>query len=280
MARAFAPGHITGFFAPFRHEDPVRAGSWGAGIAIDLGATAEVELHGSGIEIDIPFGKGEVTRRAVELALSESGESRGVRVDLELQLPVGQGFGMSAAGTLATTVALADILGKEREDALRWAHTAEVLSGTGLGDAIGSFHGGLVIRKEPGLPPYGEIIRKDVVRELWIMTVGDPIDTREFLEKRGDEVSKAGMKALSGLLNDTSFSAFIRFSREFAEEVSIGDAIRAIPEGFTGSQVMLGNSVFFTASGSGMVNITGRRAEAPLSAIRCRIDSTGARLIG
>ncbi len=280
MARAFAPGHITGFFAPYRHEDPLKAGSWGAGFAIDLGAAAEVELSGSSsIEIELPYGRGEVTRKAVEMALAEAGE-KGARVDIELQLPVGQGFGMSAAGTLATTLALAELLGKEREDALRWAHTAEVLSGTGLSDAIGSFHGGLVVRREPGLPPSGEIIRKDVVRELWIMVVGEPIDTSDFLEKRGKDVEDAGKRALSTLLKDITFSNFMEQSREFAESIAISDVLNAIPPGFRGSQVMLGNSVFFTASGSGMVNLTGKRAEAPLRAIRCKIDSTGARVIG
>ncbi len=279
MARAFAPGHITGFFAPYRNEDPVKSGSWGAGFAIDLGATAEVELYGSEIDIEIPYGKGEVTRKAVEISLSESHE-KGVRVDIELQLPVGQGFGMSAAGTLATTMALAELLGKERGDALRWAHTAEVLSGTGLSDAIGSYYGGLVVRKEPGLPPYGDVIKKDVIREVWIMVVGEPIDTREFLQKRGNEVTEAGKKAISELLSDISFSNFIRQSRAFAEEIEIGDVLRHIPDGFRGSQVMLGNSVFFTSSGSGMVNLSGKKAEAPLKAIRCKIDNTGARVIG
>ncbi len=278
MARAFAPGHITGFFAPYRHDDPLKSGSWGAGFAIDLGATAEVELSDS-IDMEIPYGKGEVTRKAVEMALKEAGE-KGARVEIELQLPVGQGFGMSAAGTLAASLALAELLGKEKEDALRWAHTAEVISGTGLSDVIGSFYGGLVVRKEPGLPPYGEVIKKDIVREIWIMVVGEPIDTRDFLEKRGKGVEEAGKRALERLLSEISFSRFMEESREFAESIAISDVLKEIPEGFTGSQLMLGNSVFFTQSGSGMVNITGKKAEPPIKAIRCKIDNTGARVIG
>ena len=34
---AFVPGHITGFFEIFDHEDSIKAGSRGAGVVLDKG---------------------------------------------------------------------------------------------------------------------------------------------------------------------------------------------------------------------------------------------------
>ena len=41
--RAFVPGHVTGFFSAHRHDDPRRAGSRGAGLALSDGVTVAVE---------------------------------------------------------------------------------------------------------------------------------------------------------------------------------------------------------------------------------------------
>ena len=282
-ARAFAPAHITGFFVPHRVDDPLRSGSYGAGIAVDLGAHADVEMDDSGeIRISMPFGRADVTERAVKLALRETGSNMGVRADLALQLPIGQGFGMSGAGTLAVTMALAELLGKSGEDALRWAHTAEIVSGTGLSDVIGSYYGGLVIRKKPGLPPYGEIERMEADAEIRCMIIGEPISTKEFLASADESaIRKAGMASLKRLEEKPSLKTFMIESRRFAESLDLSpELLRRIPEGFHGSQVMLGNSIFFTDLRNSTAVKLVKGPEAPPNSLRCSPDNLGARIIG
>jgi len=46
-AVAFAPGHISGFFAPKFDKDFLKTGSRGAGINISLGAKSEVIVNNS-----------------------------------------------------------------------------------------------------------------------------------------------------------------------------------------------------------------------------------------
>jgi pantoate kinase len=269
ISEGFAPAHITGFFFPHIEDDPLRTGSYGAGLALNFGAYSTVEISdGEGIEVKVlREGSSEVTRRALEIALSEIEEKVSVKAIIVPQLPIGQGFGMSAAGTLATMVAFADLMGMEKEDALRWTHMAEVKSGTGLSDAIGSYYGGMVIRKKPGMPPYGEIEKVPIEGSVWCMMLGEPISTKEFL--MGYEMEKLrepAMDSLSRLLDDPNLQRFVQLSRSFADAVEISeDVLKKIPAGAMGSQIMLGNSVFFINGEGG---------------IKCGVDNEGARLVG
>ena len=55
LAKAYAPGHITGFFQIHEHEDPHRKGSTGCGIVLNGGVTTEVKVGKSvGENRDIP----------------------------------------------------------------------------------------------------------------------------------------------------------------------------------------------------------------------------------
>ena len=269
IAEGFAPAHITGFFFPHMDEDPLRSGSYGAGIALNFGAYSTVEILDKDV-LDVKVlreASSEVTRRALSIAMEEMGERVGVRAVIIPQLPIGQGFGMSAAGTLATMVAFAELMGRDREDALRWTHMAEVQSGTGLSDAIGSYYGGLVIRKRPGLPPYGEIERIEVYGSMWCMMLGDPISTKEFLAGYDVERMRGpAMDALNALLEEPSVPRFAQMSRRFAESIAISPEILSrIPVNAMGSQIMLGNSIFFINGEGG---------------IRCEFDNEGARVVG
>ncbi len=265
-ARAFAPAHITGFFSPHIDENPERSGSYGAGICLDRGATAELEISdGEGIEISGVDGR--VTRRALSIAKQELGIEKRISVKIELQLPLSQGFGMSATGTLAASMALAHLYGVNSAEALRWTHTAEVESRTGLSDAIAAYHGGLVIRKRPGLPPYGEIEKLETDGEINCIVVGEGIHTESILGdmETVERIRMSGKKAMERFTADKSLENFMKVSREFAASLKLSDVLDSIPEGKLGSQAMLGNSVFFIDGDEG---------------IKCRIDNKGARVIG
>ncbi len=265
-AKAFAPGHITGFFYPHIHTNPEKSGSYGAGICLSLGAVAEVEIS-EGKGIDIHGVEGNVTERALLMAKNELGLEKKITVRIELQLPTSQGFGMSAAGTLAASLALAHLSGVNGHSALRWTHIAEVESKTGLSDAIASYHGGLVIRKRPGLPPYGEIEKLKIEREINCMVVGEGIHTENVLSDAEivERIRSKGREAMRRFIQEKNLENFMRVSREFASSIGISNILDKIPEGKLGSQAMLGNSVFFIDGDEGM---------------KCGIDNKGARVIG
>jgi len=178
-ATAFAPGHVSGFFEPvYIDQNFDRSGSRGSGINISLGATSQVTVVKStkqnfDIFLNNKMSKAPVTRLAIQYLLGNT--SLDVKVNTILDLPVGQGFGMSAAGALSATYALADILDIPKEHAIKSAHYAEVQLRTGLGDVVASSFGGIELRKEAGLPPWGIIEHIPGQYELLLCVIGESI---------------------------------------------------------------------------------------------------------
>src|SRR5512137_1733056 len=153
-AEAFSPGHVTGFFEIRYTEDLLSSGSRGAGLCLALGAKSTVRARKSGrtsieVTIDGRRSQAAVTRAALLHLLQH--EMYQVEVTTQLDLPQSQGFGMSAAGALSASLALAEILGRGRHEAFEAAHMAEVSQRTGLGDVSAIHKAGITIRTRPGL---------------------------------------------------------------------------------------------------------------------------------
>src|SRR5208282_6564450 len=112
-AAAFAPGHVTGIFAPdLGSSDPRGRGSRGLGVVVESGARSEAIWQPekrSRIQVrDERGGSLPITEEAVRHLVPAGSGS--VSVLVRHELPVGQGFGMSAAGTLASSLAVAHLL--------------------------------------------------------------------------------------------------------------------------------------------------------------------------
>jgi pantoate kinase len=254
--RAFCPGHITGFFTiDISDPEPLKRGSRGIGFCVEVGVIAEVRI-GEGdvitIRLNGQVSEAPVTGRGLELLLPE-GERR-VEVDIKLDAPIGQGFGMSAAGTFAACLALAEELGMPdpMNSALRAAHIAEVESGTGLGDAAAQSIGGFVRRSEPGPHPYGVLERIDWEPEdVVICILDDALSTASIIssaEKR-HEINEVGGRCLAEFSDSGGVSEFTRVSRTFANDTGLAttkmkEALESISDLGEGGVVMLGNAVF------------------------------------
>jgi len=255
MTEAFAPGHITGFFAAVQRDDALDTGSRGAGIVVDDGVTVDVrEAEKTTVYLDDE----EVEFDAVERVLGMSDVT--ARVEIETDVPVGCGFGVSGAAALATALAANEefSLGHEREQMSAAAHVADVLAGTGLGDVVPQSLGGVVTRVEPGAPEIGLFGEVEVEDPRVGYTVYGPLDTEEVLEddEAMERVNKAGESALDGLLKEPSVEELVDLSWEFALESGlttetvqekVGD-VRST--GGKASMAMLGESVFGVAGGS------------------------------
>ena len=81
-----------------------------------------------------------------------------VLIKQTIQVPIGCGFGTSAASAIGTSICINEHfnLGLSIEECGKYAHLAEVELGTGLGDVIGELSKGIVLRTKPGAPGYGE----------------------------------------------------------------------------------------------------------------------------
>lgn len=284
-AKAFSPGHVTGFFEICMDDDTLAAGSRGAGMCLSLGATSEVVLVPATrqtirVTINGKSSKAEVTKRAIGHLIGEKGYR--VEVATELELPLSQGFGMSAAGSLSAAMGAAILLGKERQEAYEASHRAEVESGCGLGDVSAIHRGGITLRRRPGLPPKGEVVRIQGEPEVVLAVVGRRLLTKDILkdEVKRREINDKGGYLVDSLVKQPTLEKLMTNSRIFALETGLATKriARAIDTGSMHGQAsmsMLGNSVFAIGDTQKL-----KEALAPLGeVIVCKVDTVGPRIV-
>jgi pantoate kinase len=177
-----------------------------------------------------------------------------VRVETELHMPSGSGFGASGAGALSCAYALNQAfgLGLFASGVGEAAHVAEVISGTGLGDVIAQNTGGLVVRLSPGAPGLGVVDRIPVPPIKVDCIVRGPLSTEEVLSDPATmrEVNREGERALKELLKRPTLERFVSLSWEFARKSGLSrdwmkDAVEAVESsGGMASMVMLGDAIF------------------------------------
>ncbi len=284
---AFAPAHVSGLFAVHDEaDDPLEKGSRGAGWCLDRGATATVQRADDATTISIngQIGAAPVTRQALGRMAEQP-----LRVEIQLDLPQGQGFGMSAAGTLSACLAACQLLDLEPEAALEATHVAEVENGAGLGDAIGSWNGAAELRLKPGCPPKGWAMRVEPPPDTRFLfcVLGEPIPTasiirddawrartRELGDAAVDRILAAGRaKAWPRLLEESH--AFTLGLGLLPETVThLGESLAGLEWG----QCMLGSTLWVTGE-----EATLRKARTGLEAvgevIEARVDPHGARIV-
>lgn len=248
---AFVPGHITGFFSSHPADDPIRAGSRGAGVTLADGVTVEVIpadttetwLDGTPIDVDPVNGVLE--------ALSVS-----ARVEATTDLPLGAGFGISGAMALGTALAANAAFDCRRStnDLVGIAHEAEVHAGTGLGDVVAQARGGVPIRLEPGGPEHNRLDRIPASARIEYLTFGER-STESILSGDTDQLTDAGLRSMSMLIEEPTLSTFMDASRRFAREADLlTDRVRGVIEDVSAvdgeaAMAMLGHTVFALDTG-------------------------------
>jgi pantoate kinase len=250
-ARAFAPGHVTGFFVPdLTGTDPRGRGSTGAGLVLDLGVTVEVRYRPSA-----PTSLSLRSRPRVPLPISRevaqrlrAGAPGRLEVLLDHQLPIGQGLGMSAAGAVATGLAVADVLHLPPSKAWEIAHLADLFHGGGLG-GVG---GGLERRLWPGLPPIGKVVHRACPGALALYRAGPPIPSPSILSDPRwiAKIRTAGRRAERRFEQRPSLDSFLRESEGFTDAVGLASpavaaTLAAVRQrGRPAAQAMFGEVVF------------------------------------
>ena len=262
MGRAFAPGNISCVFKVIPHADATRMHSLGMGFTVKEGVDVTVSEHR---ETSVLF-NGQIinfpTVRAVTDRLTQDAGTAGVKVDLTSPLPLGCGFGLSGAASLATAYALNELLhlGKDTETLAMVAHVAEVENRTGLGDVCSQYHGGCLVKLKEGAPLVAD--RLPITEQPIYYRYFGPIQTSEVLGNREQtlRINRAADAALSVLQtltraepNTELFNACFRVSKRFSVESGLLSDARVIETieqieaaGGVASMIMLGNGVFST----------------------------------
>jgi pantoate kinase len=284
--QAFAPGHISGFFEPVIDKENIdRTGSRGSGLSISSGATSTVKIKPSTSQKIITRINQTPTRMPVTiLAVKKLVANQPIHIDINTQvtLPPGQGFGMSAAGALSTTLALAHLLEKPFESALSAAHFAEVSLQTGLGDVIGSSFGGIEIRKKAGLPPWGLIEHIPGAYPVVLCIIDKKISTQSILTNPSHmkKIQKYGNLCTNKILENPSMENMFTLAKWFAIQTglispNIQSALESIKNHANASQCMLGNSIFAIGDTEKIVQKLSNFGEVFISSV----DKQGARLV-
>jgi pantoate kinase len=281
IVTAFCPGHISGYFKRVEGESFAATGSIGAGIVISEGVTATVSpADSTSVSVNRKNKSGNRVQYSpasppLEYILNKLGVS--VSVMTECRLPIGAGFGLSAAALLATLTAVNRIssLGLTPHDIAALAHEAEVVHRTGLGDVAACQGGGRVVRNGPGID--AAITRSfDLPEPLYAVSFG-PISTPSVL---GSREQMERVAAAFPPCPPEDAGDFFRISRQFTENSGLltreaGAVIQQCADNnVPASMTMLGNGVF----------AYGQKARDLLSAsgdvYAFTVASAGARIVG
>jgi pantoate kinase len=295
VAKAFSPGHITGFFevphGAYSHF--LHRGSKGAGFSIDRGIATTAYVYESakaGYQISINGAEtrnAEVSKWVVEEYLKLADKLHFVNIEHDIWIPVGFGLGSSGAAALSLSYALNQALdiGLSRTQAAQIAHHAEIACKTGLGTVIAEFAGGFEMRTSAGAPGVGSVSKIDLENYKAVVLCLAPISTKSFLTNRMDEINGLGGMMLNKLSASRNVDDFLKMSREFAETLGLTGGRCKAPiaaleaKGIESSVALFGHTVFTL--------VPQEKAREASDALRnfggtllvCNIDSNGARVL-
>ena len=233
---ATAPGSVTTIFVPQGGE-----ASLGVSFATADGVRATVRPASDTV---IVLDGVLASVAPVTGVLGRLGTSAAVELDTEM--PIGCGFGISGAATLATALAVNEMrgLGYDRARLVEAAHRAEVAAGTGLGDVFIQDRGGLVWDQGDGLR------RASSSARVQYASFGD-IATADVLgdEQALQRVESVGREVLSSLDPREGLASLFEASWAFARRTGLAsDQVEAVvsdveKEGGTATMAMVGETV-------------------------------------
>ena len=266
MSDTLIGGHITLLFTVEKDGRLLRnQGSRGAGFNVEHGVRASVlEINksdqneqiglsaGASLDdkIDVEEGDIEVTifdmdgkemkdssviyldlvNELRHAKLLEKGDSYSIEVNLDL--PTSQGFGMSAAGLVAVAYAFRELTGRGLAGQyLRLCHRIERVHGSGLGDVLGISAGGVEIRLQAGAPgASGRALGFGCPQN--ILLAWQPTEKRHtsiYIDDKNwqNKITLAGQNAVNNLKSESwghsQWSEILKQSRIFAEQSDLLD---------------------------------------------------------
>ncbi len=266
----FAPSHITGFFEIIDHNDPLKKGSRGAGIAMDKGVVTNLKINEKDSEDDVGINvkinglkdvrNASITFKTLELMQRDFNidkllTNRSISIDHILEVPIGSGYGVSAACALGTALAISKILEIDItfNKAASIAHVAEIEMKSGLGDVVAEINGGITLRLKEGAPGFAVLDKMILDHDLYVISKSlGGIETSEIIDDpmHIKRINSSGRNMLNELLKKPTPETFMDLSKRFAIETQlisneVLDIIKILEDETIGaSMAMLGNTAF------------------------------------
>lgn len=303
-AKAFSPSGISGFFEVCDKdengrliEDPLRIGARGGGIGIAKGVTTKVSVEASkenAVEVYINDRSEEArtTGWVVNDLLKRTKRKYLVHVEHLVEVPIGSGFGTSAAGAFSCGLALSKVLklNLTYNQIARVAHVADVVSHTGLGTVEGLTVGGVSLIVKSGAVGIGLIDRIPVSPKLKIVAGSfQAIDKKTvILSDKVEGINLIARRTMDDILASPSLENFLRRCKAFA--IQTGLASQRVSEliddvekaGAVGaSQNMIGDAVHAVVKDSKLkaVHDVFKSHMSEDKIVVSKIDLQGARLL-
>ncbi len=236
-AKAFAPAAISSFFEIHDSQkgkpiaDLEKVGAIGGGFGLKKGVNTKVtlqETQKNNVTVFInstTAPQAKTTMRVVEAILSKTNSKYDVKVEHQIDVPIGTGFGTSAGGALTAGLALREAL----EMPLTYnqigkiAHVAEIQCQTGLGTVSSlTFSGGCVLVVEPGAPGICQIDRIPITPDYMVVAgYLNPTIRKETVlssPKKKKEIKGYGRKTLEAILDEPNLENFLDCCWEFSQK--------------------------------------------------------------
>ncbi len=236
LSRAFSPAGISSFFEicdVAANGEPIanleQVGARGGGFGIEKGVLTEVSVsedRTNSVRVLINgklSPRAETTKTVARMLLDKTDKAFSVTVNHKVAVPIGAGFGSSAAGALTAGLALSDAMGLHLtfNQIGRIAHVAEIQCKTGLGTVGPLMLGGCILTVEPGAPGIS-IIDRIPIGDDYVIVAGvfEPTPTKQVLlsQEKRCEINRWGRKTLDAILAEPSIENFLACCLEFAEK--------------------------------------------------------------
>jgi len=258
VATGYSPNHITGFYSEVKDESTLNRGSLGGGISIKKGVKSTIELYNSEKNNYIIRINGVISKHAIVSKfvinefLKKAKKNYFLKVNHEVEVPIGYGIGTSGSAALSLSYALNDALslGLSDIETAQIAHNAEIQCKTGLGTVLSEFYGGFCIRTKGGAPGIG----KTTVIKLNNCKVAifcfSPVFTQYFIQGIRKISNDDCHQMMLRVLKTESIVDFLELSYSFSQ--CLGFANRTCnnlmnllsQNGFQSSVALFGQTVF------------------------------------
>jgi pantoate kinase len=302
IAKAFSPGHLTGFFATDKSVQmthPNFNGSLGAGFSINKGIFTTVKVYNDfsknyKIVINgVNSFDASVSKFVIEYYLKMIDKPVFVSVDHESEIPIGYGLGSSGSAALSLSYALNHALktNLSKIHAAQVAHHADFICKTGLGTVISEFTGGFEIRTGIGGPGIGKILKIPISSKYRaIVFCIKPISTSHLLNKslfsnEYDLLNNSGKAMIDELVKKPDINTFLKLSSDYAKKCGLLDGFCKDPIlsldciGVKSSVALFGHALFTIVEKKIVHRVIQVLKQFNGKLLDCSIDNLGARLI-
>jgi len=253
-AKAFAPGNISCIFSIVKNKNPAKSGSLGVGFTVNEGVLVVIKKLNANKKNIIFFNNKKIRFKTINSVIEKLTKNN-VEVYISSKLPLGCGFGLSGASSLASAYALNKLfnLKKSKKQLAKIAHIAEVENSTGLGDVINQYYGGFLVKFRPS---FEFKVKKLAVKNKDIYyKILEKLDTKKIIsnKKIKNSINKSALISLKKIskIKNVNFKEIIDISKEFSlksgllHNKNMIDLVKKIEKNNgNASMMMLGNAVF------------------------------------